>query len=117
MKQVPKCEYIHIHEDIVSSVFKDMPDGDTLYKLSKLYKLFGDKTRIRILYVLLQREMCVCDIAKLLDMTISAISHQLKILKESSLVKFRKDGKTVLYSLADDHVKTILNNGMEHIEE
>lgn len=117
MNEAPSCEYMHIHFDIVSLVLKDMPDEETLYKLSELYKLFGDKTRIRILYVLLKREMCVCDIAKLLNMTISAISHQLKILKQASLVKFRRDGKTVFYSLADDHVKTILNNGMEHIEE
>ncbi len=117
MNEAPNCEYMHIHEDIVSAVLKDMPDEETLYKLSELYKLFGDKTRIRILYVLLKREMCVCDIARLLNMTISAISHQLKILKQASLVKFRRDGKTVFYSLADDHVKTILNNGMEHIEE
>ena len=117
MNEVPSCEYMHIHLDIVSAVLEDMPSDDTLYKLSELYKLFGDKTRIRILYVLLKREMCVCDIAKLLDMTISAISHQLKILKQASLVKFRREGKTVFYSLADDHVKTILNNGMEHIEE
>jgi ArsR family transcriptional regulator len=117
MNEVPSCEYMHIHYDIVSAVLEDMPSDDTLYKLSELYKLFGDKTRIRILYVLLKREMCVCDIAKLLDMTISAISHQLKILKQASLVKFRREGKTVFYSLADDHVKTILNNGMEHIEE
>ncbi len=117
MNEAPNCEYMHIHEDIVSLVLKDMPDEETLYRLSELYKLFGDKTRIRILYVLLKREMCVCDIAKLLNMTISAISHQLKILKQASLIKFRRDGKTVFYSLADDHVKTILNNGMEHIEE
>jgi ArsR family transcriptional regulator len=117
MNEAPSCEYMHIHLDIVSAVLKDMPNDDTLYKLSELYKLFGDKTRIKILYVLLQRELCVCDIAKLLNMTISAISHQLKILKQASLVKFRKEGKTVFYSLADDHVKTILNNGMEHIEE
>ncbi len=117
MNETPSCEYMHIHEDIVSAVLKEMPNDDTLYKLSELYKLFGDKTRVRILYVLYKREMCVCDIAKLLNMTISAISHQLKILKQASLVKFRKDGKTVFYSLADDHVKTILNNGMEHIEE
>lgn len=117
MHEVPSCEYMHIHEDIVSFVLKDMPNEETLYKLSELYKLFGDKTRVKILYVLLKKEMCVCDIAKLLNMTISAISHQLKILKQASLVKFRREGKTVFYSLADDHVKTILNNGMEHIEE
>lgn len=117
MNEVPSCEYMHIHQDIVSAVIKDMPNEETLYKLSELYKLFGDKTRISILYVLLKKEMCVCDIAKLLNMTISAISHQLKILKQASLVKFRRDGKTVFYSLADNHVKTILSNGMEHIEE
>lgn len=117
MNEVPSCEFIHVHDDIVASVLSAMPNEGKLYKLSELYKLFGDPTRIKILYVLLKSEMCVCDIAKLLNMTTSAISHQLKLLKQASLVKFRRDGKTVFYSLADDHVKTIINNGMEHIEE
>ena len=117
MNEAPSCEFIHVHEDIVSVVLSAMPDEQKLYKLSELYKLFGDPTRIKILYVLLKSEMCVCDIARLLNMTSSAISHQLKLLKQASLVKFRREGKTVFYSLADDHVTTIINNGMEHIEE
>lgn len=117
MNEAPSCEFIHVHEDIVSVVLSAMPDEQKLYKLSELYKLFGDPTRIKILYVLLKSEMCVCDIARLLNMTTSAISHQLKLLKQASLVKFRREGKTVFYSLADDHVTTIINNGMEHIEE
>lgn len=117
MTEVPSCEFIHIHDDIVSVVLAAMPEENKLYKLSELYKLFGDTTRIKILYVLLKSEMCVCDIARLLNMTTSAISHQLKLLKQASLVKFRREGKTVFYSLADNHVATIINNGMEHIEE
>ncbi|MBR2044445.1 MAG: winged helix-turn-helix transcriptional regulator [Clostridia bacterium] len=117
MNEAPACEFIHVHEDIISSVLTAMPEESKLYRLSELYKLFGDMTRIKILYVLLKSEMCVCDIARLLNMTTSAISHQLKLLKQASLVKFRREGKTVFYSLADDHVKTIINNGMEHIEE
>ncbi len=117
MNEAPACDFIHVHDDIVSSVLAAMPKEQELYRLSELYKLFGDPTRIRILYVLLKSEMCVCDIAMLLNMTTSAISHQLKLLKQASLVKFRREGKTVFYSLADDHVTTIINNGMEHIEE
>lgn len=117
MKEIPSCEFIHIHEQVVSEVLSLMPKEEELYALADLYKIFGDSTRIKILYVLSRAEMCVCDIAKVLDMTVSAISHQLKILKQARLVKFRRDGKTVFYSLADNHVTTIINNGMEHIEE
>lgn len=94
-----------------------MPDEDLLYDLAELYKVFGDSTRIKILYVLFEAEMCVCDIAQLLNMTQSAISHQLRVLKQSKLVDYRKDGKTVFYSLADDHVKTIIGQGLDHISE
>ena len=94
-----------------------MPEEDTLYDLTELFRIFGDSTRIRILYVLFEAEMCVCDIAALLGMTQSAISHQLKALKNARLVKSRRDGKTVFYSLADDHVKTIIDQGLEHILE
>lgn len=117
MSEIESCEFIHAHEDIVRAVLSSMPNDEKLYKLADLYKLFGDSTRIKILYALFKSEMCVCDIALLLNMTTSAISHQLKLLKNASLVKYRKDGKTVFYSLADDHVKTIINNGMEHIDE
>ncbi|HIS99303.1 MAG TPA: helix-turn-helix transcriptional regulator [Candidatus Faecaligallichristensenella faecipullorum] len=94
-----------------------MPEEEQLYDLAELYKVFGDSTRIKILYVLFEAEMCVCDIAQLLNMTQSAISHQLRVLKQFKLVKNRRDGKTVFYSLADDHVRTIIDQGMEHLTE
>ena len=94
-----------------------MPQEETLFDLTELFKVFGDSTRIKILYVLFEAEMCVCDIAQLLGMTQSAISHQLQVLKKSKLVKYRRDGKTVFYSLADDHVRSILDQGMEHVAE
>lgn len=105
------------HEEIVEKVQKEMPDEDTLYDLTELFRIFGDSTRIRILYVLFEAEMCVCDIAALLGMTQSAISHQLRALKNAKLVTSRREGKTVFYSLADDHVKTIIDQGLEHILE
>ena len=114
---VERCEYIHVHEDIVSKVNETMPDDEILYDLAELFKIFGDSTRIKILYVLFESEMCVCDLAQLLGMTQSAISHQLRSLKQSKLVKYRREGKTVFYSLADGHVRTILDQGMEHISE
>ena len=111
------CELMCAHEEIVEKVQKEMPDEDTLYDLTELFRIFGDSTRIRILYVLFEAEMCVCDIAQLLGMTQSAISHQLRVLKANKLVKFRRDGKTVFYSLADNHVRTIIDMGMEHLCE
>lgn len=114
---IEQCEYIHVHEDIVHQVNEQMPREETLYDLAELFKIFGDSTRIKILYVLFESEMCVCDIAQLLNMTQSAISHQLRLLKQSKLVKNRRDGKTVFYSLADGHVRTIINQGMEHVTE
>ena len=111
------CEYIHTHEEIVEKVLKEMPGEDTLYDLTELFRIFGDSTRIRILYVLFEAEMCVCDIAALLGMTQSAISHQLRALKNARLVKSRREGKTVFYALADDHVKTIIDQGIEHVKE
>ena len=92
-------------------------NDDTLYRLADLFKVFGDPTRIRILYALSVEELCVQDIADRLSMTQSAISHQLRVLKQMSLVKFRRDGKTILYSLADSHVATIMNQGLEHVTE
>ena len=94
-----------------------MPPEEELFDLAELFKIFGDSTRIKILCVLFEAEMCVCDIAQLLNMTVSAISHQLRILKQARLVRFRKQGKSVFYSLADDHIKKIIDNGMEHINE
>ena len=111
------CEEPFAHEDVIRRVAPDMPDEEDLYDLAELFKLFGDTTRIRILYVLFESEMCVCDIAELLRMTQSAISHQLRLLKQFKLVKNRRDGKTVYYSLADDHVRSIIGQGMEHIKE
>ena len=111
------CDQPLLHEEVVQRVLKEMPNEDTLYDLTELFRIFGDSTRIRILYVLFESEMCVCDIARLLNMTQSAISHQLRVLKQSKLVDYRKDGKTVFYSLADDHVKTIIGQGLDHISE
>ena len=99
------------------TAWKTMPEEEILYDLAELFKIFGDSTRIKILYVLFESEMCVFDISQLLNMSMSAISHQLRILKQAQLVKFRREGKTVFYSLADDHVRTILGNGMDHICE
>lgn len=114
---VERCASSHIHQEIVDQVERAMPKEEILYDLAELFKIFGDSTRIKILYVLFESEMCVCDIANLLGMTQSAISHQLRALKQSKLVKYRREGKTVFYSLADGHVRTILGQGMEHISE
>ena len=111
------CEECAVHDEVVQSVRGMLPDDDDLYDLAELFKIFGDSTRIKILYVLFESEMCVCDIAQLLNMTQSAISHQLRALKQSKLVKYRREGKTVFYSLADGHVRTILGQGMEHVAE
>jgi DNA-binding transcriptional ArsR family regulator len=111
------CDFIHAHEEIVEKVRDKIPGEDTLYDLTELFRIFADSTRIRILYVLLESEMCVCDIAVLLGMTQSAISHQLRALKNARLVKSRREGKTVFYSLTDDHVKTIIDQGLEHVSE
>ena len=111
------CDFIHAHEELVERVRGQLPGEDTLYDLTELFRIFGDSTRIRILYVLFEAEMCVCDIAALLGMTQSAISHQLRALKNARLVKSRREGKTVFYALADDHVKTIINQGLEHVSE
>lgn len=111
------CDLIAVHEDILAKVRREMPNEDTLYNLTELFHVFGDSTRMRILYVLFASEMCVCDIATLLGLTQSAVSHQLRLLKGMRLVKSRREGKTVFYALADDHVKTIINQGLEHVGE
>ena len=105
------------HECTIQKVKENMPAEDTLKELAEFYKVFGDATRIRILCVLLEAEVCVCDLAETLNMTQSAISHQLRILKQSRLVKSRREGKSIFYSLADEHVRTIVAQGQEHIEE
>ena len=112
-----KCDCNTIHKDIINKVKNEIPQDETLYDLAELYKVFGDSTRIKLLSALSIHEMCVCDIANLLNMTKSSISHQLRILKQAKLVKYRKSGKTVYYSLADEHVIHILSQGLEHINE
>ncbi len=111
------CDAVEVHEDLLKVVNETMPDETKLYDLAELFKVFGDSTRIRILFVLFEAEVCVCDLAEVLNMTQSAISHQLRILRQNKLVKTRREGKTVFYSLADDHVRTIIAQGCEHIEE
>lgn len=111
------CDCKEIHEDIVSEAKNTMPEEEMLYDLAELFKVFGDTTRIKILYALFANEMCVCDIASLLGMTHSAISHQLRVLKQARLVKFRKEGKVVYYSLDDNHVSQIFDCGLHHIQE
>ena len=115
--EAPSCEFLHAHSETVERVRKLLPAEDKLFDLAELYKMFGDSTRVKILFVLFESELCVCDIAALLGMTLSAISHQLRILRAAKLVDFRKEGKTVFYRLADDHVRSILALGMEHISE
>ena len=115
--EIERCGCLFVHEDAVSEVLGGMPGDETLYDLAELFKVFGDSTRIKILYALFEAELCVCDISKLLGLTQSAVSHQLRVLKSSRLVKFRRDGKTVFYSLADDHVRKIIAQGMEHVSE
>jgi len=105
------------HPEVISQVNAQMPEEELLYDLAELYKLFGDTTRIKILYALFEAELCVSDLAALLNISVSAASHQLRMLKQSKLVKFRREGKTVFYSLADDHVRTIIDMGMEHLCE
>jgi len=111
------CDCDVIHEDVVNRVRKDMPESSSFYNLANLYKMFADNTRARILWALSCEEMCVCDLAFLLDMTKSAISHQLKSLRLANLVKYTKQGKNVYYSLADNHIKDIFMQGFEHIME
>ena len=111
------CEQQEVHEELLSIVREKMPPEEALYDLAELFKVFGDSTRIRILFVLFEAEVCVCDLAAALGMTQSAVSHQLKILKQNKLVKARREGKSIFYSLADGHVRTVIDQGMEHIEE
>lgn len=111
------CECNEVHEELLKIVNETMPEETELYDLAELFKVFGDSTRIRILFVLFEAEVCVCDLAKVLNMTQSAISHQLRILKQNKLVNSRREGKSVFYSLADGHVRTIIAQGREHIEE
>ena len=113
----PHCEFMCVHADTVDRITSTMPDEDTLIDLSELFKVFGDSTRIKILTAQSHGELCVCDLSKLVGMTSSAVSHQLKILRSAKLVSCRRDGKTVFYALADDHVTTIIRQGLEHVNE
>ena len=116
-KELDCCEVNEVHSSVLQKIIAEMPDEIELYNLAELFKVFGDSTRIRILYVLFEAEVCVCDLASALNMNQSAISHQLKILKQNKLVKARREGKSVFYSLADDHVRMIIAKGQVHIEE
>lgn len=116
-KDIETCEGEVIHEDIVKKVKSTFPKDEMIFDLADFYKIFGDTTRVKILYALDKSELCVCDISSLLGMTISAVSHQLKILRDSNLVKTRREGKVIFYSLTDEHVKEIIECGMEHISE
>ena len=111
------CDDIQTHEEIVEKVLKEMPGEDTLYDLTELFRIFGDSTRIRILYAMFDEELRVSDICEELGMSISAVSHQLRLLKQAKLVRCRREGRMAYYMLADDHVKTIIGMAKEHIEE
>lgn len=113
-------ETVHVcdeHRERVRAALSNMPDDDELIELAELFRLFGDSTRIRILYVLMQGELCVCDIAQSLNVSVSAVSHQLRLLKQARLVKYRREGKSLVYALSDDHVRQIIDIGLIHIEE
>jgi len=113
----PICECDEIHVDLIRQKREEMPDEASLYDLADFFKIFGDSTRMSILFAIDGEPMCVCDIAELLGMTKSAVSHQLKILRQSDLVTYRKSGKNVFYTLADDHVRDIIEKALEHIKE
>lgn len=111
------CDYLMLHPHLGEEVKNSLPTPDELVRLAELFRMFGDGSRIKILSVLLCSEMCVCDIAQVVGMSVSAVSHQLRLLKAARLVKYRKEGKSAVYSLADDHVRTMIENGREHIIE
>jgi DNA-binding transcriptional ArsR family regulator len=117
MSEAEEKNNLQARDDVVTKVLEQQPDDEILYDLAELFKVFGDSTRIKILYSMFETELCVNDIAKLLNLSQSSVSHQLRILKSSKLVKFRREGKSVYYSLDDEHVRAILSMGMEHVEE
>ena len=117
LHEIERCECFEPHADKIREVTEKMPSENELYDLAELFKVFGDSTRIRILFALFEADICVCDLAETLNMTQSAISHQLKILKQAKLVGARREGRQVIYFLADEHVRTIIDQGREHIEE
>lgn len=110
-----KCTINHKNDDLIKKILSEIPSDEKLFDLADFFKVFGDSTRIKIIYVLLKSEMCVCEIADILSMSQSAISHQLRVLRNSKLVKYRKEGKTVYYSLDDEHVENIIEQGYSHI--
>ena len=110
-------DFLAAREEVVKKVLEQQPDDEILYDLAELFKIFGDSTRIKILYALSESELCVNDIAQLLNLSQSSVSHQLRILKDSKLGRFRREGKIIFYALDDDHVRNIINMGMEHVEE
>ena len=114
---VDLCEVREVHQEKVSEITAKMPEEDELYDLAELFKVFGDSTRMRILFALFEADICVCDLAQALGMTQSAVSHQLRILRQARLVSSRREGKQVIYFLTDEHVRTIIDKGREHIEE
>ena len=115
INDIEVCEHEHSHDEVVEKISDIMPSEDVIYDVAELFKVFGDSTRTKILTALFESEMCVCDIGKLLNMTKSAISHQLRILRQNKLVKARKSGKEVFYSLADNHVKIIFKMAIDHV--
>lgn len=116
-KIIENCSSTVIHKDTIEKVKGNLPKDETLYDLAEIFKVFGDSTRIKILCSLFENEMCVCDMASLLNVTQSAVSHQLRVLKQARLVKYRREGKVVYYSLDDEHVKNIFNEGLNHVME
>ena len=112
-----KCKTFLLHEDAIKKVSETTPGEESLYNLADFFKMFGDTTRIKILYALFTTEMCVCDLSEILGVSQSAVSHQLKTLRQANLVTFRREGKTVIYRLKDEHVQQIIKTGMEHISE
>ena len=116
-EKLPTCEHYEVHGESVEKARAAMPKGDMLYELADFFKIFGDSTRISILFAIDGERMCVCDIAALLGMTKSAVSHQLKILRQSNLVRYKRVGKNVYYALADDHVRDIIEKALEHVTE
>lgn len=116
-KEILRCDCNVIHQDVITTVSQNMPSQDDILDLSQLFKIYGDPTRLKILSALFEAEMCVCDMANLFNMTQSAISHQLAVLKQARLVKYRKEGKVVYYSLEDAHIRQIFDQGLNHIKE
>ena len=116
-KNAPCCEQETVHEERIAAVERELPEDEVLYDLAELFKMFADSTRVKSLYALFESELCVCDIDLVLNLTQSAVAHQLRILNSGKLVKYRREGKVVFYSLADEHVRSIINQGMDHISE